>query len=320
MITIEKILKNYALMVLDGAFATELERRGLNIKDPLWSAKVLLEDPDVIGEVHYDYLQSGADCVITSSYQATIEGFTRRGLSQEEAYKLIQLSVHIAKNARDHFWSQERHRGNRPKPLVAASVGPYGAYLADGSEYLGEYTINENQLKEFHRLRMKALIEAEPDILACETIPCLSEARALATLLKEFPGTYAWMSFSAKDGEHISSGEKIAECAKVLDAYEQIVAIGVNCTSTEYIVELIAQIQKGTNKPIIVYPNSGEHYDVATKTWEGQIHCTSFAQNAIDWYNQGARIIGGCCRTSPKDIEEIAIWRQKKRASGTRFA
>ncbi|MFZ5967833.1 MAG: homocysteine S-methyltransferase [Bacillota bacterium] len=305
---ITNILSTFPIMILDGAFSTELERRGCDINDSLWSAKILMEDPDIIGQVHYNYFSAGADCAITASYQATLEGFMRRGLSEAEAYNLIQLSVQIATKVRDTFWEAAENRINRPKPLVAASVGPYGAFLADGSEYRGNYSLNEEDLIAFHRPRMKALIEANPDVLACETIPCMTEANAIARLLKEFPGVYAWISFSAKDGLHISSGESIAECAAQLDSYEQIAAIGVNCTAPQYIESLIGEIKKGTTKPIIVYPNSGEQYDPQTKTWHGPSSGSSYGHSALSWYKHGARLIGGCCRTTPEDIRAIAAW------------
>jgi homocysteine S-methyltransferase len=188
---IASILDRYPALVIDGALATELERRGCDLKDELWSAKILLEQPEIIKQVHYDYFNAGADCAITASYQASIEGFAKRGLNEKEAIALIQKSVKLATQARDEFWADEFNRIGRYKPFVAASVGPYGAFLADGSEYRGSYGLTEKELIDFHRPRMKALIEAGADILACETIPALIEAQALAKLLKEFPNTTA---------------------------------------------------------------------------------------------------------------------------------
>lgn len=305
---IKNILDNYPLMILDGAFSTELERRGCDLNDPLWSAKILMENPEAIAAVHEDYFNAGADCAITASYQATYEGFMNRGLSEEAAGELIKLSVRIAVDVRDRFWADNGNRVNRPKPLVAASVGPYGAYLADGSEYRGDYDLNEEQLMVFHRKRLQTLVSAEPDVLACETIPCLSEARAFARLMEESPGVYGWVSFSARDGAHINSGERIEDCARTLDKYGQIAAIGVNCTAPEHMTAIISEMKKGTDKPIILYPNSGEHYDARTKTWHGCSSGLCYGDNAKLWYEKGARIIGGCCRTTPDDIRGIASW------------
>ncbi|QDY84746.1 homocysteine S-methyltransferase [Paenibacillus polymyxa] len=308
---IQRILNKFQLIVLDGAMATELERYGHDLNDSLWSAKILYEHPDSIKRVHRDYFEAGADCAITASYQATVEGYVQRGLSENEALKLIQSSVQIAVQARDEFWADvtaTASQQTRPKPLVAASVGPYGAFLADGSEYRGDYKLSEEQLMEFHRPRMKALIEAGADILACETIPCMVEARAIARLLKEFPGTYAWISFSAKDEQHISNGESIAACAKWLNEHEQVAAVGINCTLPKFIPSLIHEIHSHTDKPVVVYPNLGEEYDPVTKTWQGHTCTETFGQSARQWYEAGARMIGGCCRTQPQDIREIVAW------------
>lgn len=305
---IASVLNDQAALVIDGALATELERRGFDLKDELWSAKILLEQPEAIKHLHYDYFKAGADCAITASYQATIEGFTKRGLNKKEAVDLIQKSVKLAIEARDVFWSDESNRIGRSKPFIAASVGPYGAFLADGSEYRGNYGLTENELMDFHRPRMKALIEADADILACETIPSLIEAEALAKLLKEFPNTMAWFSFSARDEKHISEGQAFADCVRELEDNAQIAAIGINCTSPKYISSLIREAKKATEKPVLVYPNSGETYDAANSDWQGNPVYESFGEEAREWYNAGARMIGGCCRTKPKDIQVIASW------------
>ena len=309
--SIEQILSEYSLMILDGAFSTELERRGCDLNDALWSAKVLMENPELIGAVHEDYFKAGADCAITASYQATYEGFMKRGLTKQEAKDMIQLSVEIAVKVRDDFWGNPANRKNRPKPLVAASVGPYGAFVADGSEYRGNYGLTKEQLEDFHRERMATLIEAGPDILACETIPCLVEAQAIVNVLEEHPDVFAWISFSAKDGEHINSGERMEDCARWLDAHPQVAAIGVNCTAPEFMESLIVEIRKGTNKPIIVYPNSGEQYDAESKTWHGSSTGLCYGDAAKHWFEKGAQLIGGCCRTTPEDIHNIALWGRK---------
>lgn len=308
-------------LVIDGALATELERRGYDLKDSLWSAKILLEQPDAIKQVHFDYFQAGADCAITASYQATIEGFAKRGLNEKEAIVLIQKSVKLAIEARDEFWNDESNRAGRLKPFIAASVGPYGAFLADGSEYRGGYGLTEKELMDFHRPRMRVLIEAVADpstgsgqaFLACETIPCLIEAQAIAKLLKEFPNITAWVSFSARDEKHISEGQVFADCVKQMEDNPQIVAIGINCTSPKYISSLIREAKKATNKPILVYPNSGETYDATKHDWDGNPVYESFGEQAREWYSAGARLIGGCCRTTPEDIRVIASWARSSR-------
>jgi len=311
---VASILNDFPALVIDGALATELERRGCDLKDDLWSAKILLEQPEIIRQVHLDYFIAGADCAITASYQATVEGFAKRGLNESEAIELIQRSVGLAIQARDEFWSDLANRAGRAKPFVAASVGPYGAFLADGSEYRGDYGLNENELMDFHRPRMKALIEAGAEILACETIPCLIEAQALARLLEEFPDTTAWFSFSARDEKHISEGQVFADCVKQLEDQPQIAAIGINCTSPNYIPSLILEARKVTEKPVLVYPNSGETYDAEKNDWNGDPVFDSFGVQARGWYETGARLIGGCCRTTPDDIRVIASWARSPRS------
>ncbi|HEX6033074.1 MAG TPA: homocysteine S-methyltransferase, partial [Anaerolineales bacterium] len=305
---ISTILEGYPALVIDGALATELERRGCDLKDDLWSARVLLEQPEIIRQVHLDYFKAGADCAITASYQATIEGFIKRGLSQNEAVALIQKAVKLAIEARDAFWADPINHAGRDKPFVAASVGPYGAFLADGSEYRGNYGLSEKDLMDFHRPRMRALIDAGADLLACETIPSLIEARAIVKLLREFPSISAWVSFSARDEKHVSEGQLLVDCVKELEGHPQIVAIGVNCTSPKYIPSLIGEAKQATDKPILVYPNSGETYDAEKNSWNGNPLLDSFGMRAREWYEAGARLIGGCCRTTPEDIRVIASW------------
>ena len=302
---IEERLARQDVIVLDGAFATELEARGFSVNDALWSAKALFERPDLVREVHLDYLRAGADVVTSASYQATVEGFVKRGFTKEEAAALIQKSVRLAQEARDLYLAERGADG--AVPLVAASVGPYGAYLADGSEYRGDYDIDEDALTTFHAERLALLAAAEPDILACETLPCLVEAHAIVRALREkrvdIP---AWFSFSCRDGAYISEGTEIAECARFLDGVPEAAAIGLNCTAPQYVEELIRAIRSETAKPIVVYPNSGEHYDATDQSWHGTAE--DFGTTAQRWYAAGARLIGGCCRTTPREIAGIAAW------------
>jgi homocysteine S-methyltransferase len=301
-------------MILDGALATELERRGADLRDPLWSAKLLVEQPDLISAVHRDYFEAGADLATTASYQATFEGFAARGIDAPQASRLMQAAVGLARRARDEFWSVTSNRIERRRPLIAASVGPYGAMLADGSEYRGHYDVSDASLRDFHRRRLEVLATAGADLLACETIPSLREAIALVEALREFPTAVAWISFSCRDGEHTNEGQAIAECATRLNDCTQIVAIGVNCTAPVYIRSLLRHLRSRTDKPLIAYPNLGEHYDATAKHWHGTPGASgtpgaaSFAAQARTWFEHGARLIGGCCRTTPDDIRAIKDW------------
>lgn len=305
---IAAILRDYPTVILDGALATELERRGCDLRDPLWSAKVLLEAPELIRQVHADYFLAGADCATTASYQATFAGLARRGLAPTEAAALLQRSVGLACEARAAFWADPAHRVGRPYPFVAASIGPYGAFLADGSEYRGDYGLSAAELIAFHRPRIAALLAGGAELLACETIPCLLEAQALVQLLAEFPTASAWISFSARDGAHTHHGERLTDCAAWLDHYSQVAAVGVNCTAPAFVPDLIRAMRSVTAKPIVVYPNSGERYDPASRSWQGRSVDVRFAADARDWYAAGARLIGGCCRTTPAHIRAVAAW------------
>jgi homocysteine S-methyltransferase len=203
-------LEQQKAMILDGGLATTLEERGFDLDDDLWSARVLLEDPEAISEVHGDFLAAGADVIITATYQATISGLARRGLDFNQAREQLELAVRLAVTARDNFWSAPAKHLNRLRPLVAASVGPYGAYLADGSEYAGSYGLAAAELLEFHRDRWNILAAGPADLLACETLPCLEEAAVLLELLQATPDRWAWFSFSCRNGSELSDGTPFA--------------------------------------------------------------------------------------------------------------
>jgi homocysteine S-methyltransferase len=294
-------------LILDGGMATELERRGAVLDDFLWSAKILAEQPELIRQVHLDYFLAGADVATTSSYQATFEGFARCGLSRKEAEILFRRSVELAREARDIFWDDSANRVGRVRPLVAASVGPYGAFLADGSEYRGDYGLTLSELMDFHRPRMEALIDSNPDLLAFETVPCQLEGEALLRSLEEFPGINAWLSFSCRDEAHVCHGETLSDCASMTGDHPQIVAVGVNCTPPHFVEALLRSARPFTQKPLLCYPNSGEKWDPTHHCWLQDGLPVDFGELAARWYDAGARLIGGCCRTGPEDIARIRV-------------
>lgn len=304
---IQPFIDQFGVFILDGGLATQLEASGANLGDDLWSARLLMDDPALIRRVHAAYLWAGADCVITSTYQATVRGFQTRGLAEQEAEQLIRLSVQLALDERNAFWDSLtlEERALRLRPLVAASVGPYAAFRADGSEYTGAYDLDEGGLAEFHRRRWHILVDSDADLLACETIPNFTEARALASLLAETPDRYAWFSFSCCDGKHISDGTPIADCVAYLDQFERVAAVGVNCTAPRYIPSLIDEIREVSEIPVIVYPNSGETYDVKEHRWTGESAPAEFGTMSREWRKLGAASIGGCCRTTPEHIRQI---------------
>lgn len=302
---IRPYLEGPGCMVIDGGLASELEYSGFDLRDELWSARLLAEAPEAILDVHTSYLEAGADCIISASYQATIESFVDRGATEKAAEEYIRLAVRLAVTARDGFWEQAADQQNRLRPLVAASVGPYGAYLANGSEFTGDYDLDEGGLVEFHRRRWEILCSSGADLLACETIPSADEARALARLLTNTPDTHAWFSFSCRDGEHISDGTPIIECVRELATIPRVVAVGVNCTAPVHISSLVRNIRAVTQTPIVVYPNSGESWDADRKCWSGSADPRAFAAKGRVWRDDGAQLLGGCCRTRPDDIRRL---------------
>lgn len=299
-------LQGDGVLILDGALATELERRGADLRDPLWSAKMLVDDPALIRQIHHDYYLAGADVVTSASYQATFEGFARRGLGHDEAARLMNLSVELAMAARDAFWEEPAHRIGRQTPLVAASVGPYGAYLTGGAEYTGDYGLTLQELIDFHGPRLELLARSGADLLACETVPSLLEIEALVSLLRELPDVHAWLSCSCKDGEHLCHGEPLRDVVHIANMCEQVVAVGVNCTAPQWVESLLLSVRSIAKKPLLVYPNRGEGWDAVAHCWIGGSGVTEFGEMARRWYGAGARLIGGCCRTTPADIAAMA--------------
>lgn len=301
---INALLKQKKHIIVDGALASELQRRGCDLNDSLWSAKVLIEQPELIRQVHYDYFSAGADCTITASYQATPLGFAKKGITLDQSIKLIKTSVELAKQAKWQYLDETKQNKTL---LIAGSVGPYGAYLANGSEYTGDYQLPESEFIDFHYDRIKALVDAKVDLLACETLPSFAEIKALTKLLEKFPIVTSWFSLTLKDANHLSDGTPLPLVIEYLNHCQQVVSIGINCIALESVTAALESLQKLTQKPLIVYPNSGEQYDPTTKQWHKNHHhdCT-FANQLPLWTELGATLIGGCCQTTPSDITEIA--------------
>jgi homocysteine S-methyltransferase len=290
-----RILEEHGTVVLDGGLATELERRGADLKDPLWSAKVLVEDPDAIAEMHMAYFDAGADVAISASYQATFEGFAGRGIDRTDAATLMRRSVELAREVA----GVER--------LVAGSIGPYGAMLGNGAEYTGDYDKDEDELVEFHVPRLEALAEAGPDVFAVETIPSFAEACALVRALEKVPEIPAWVSFSCRDGRHICDGTSIESAVEVVTTAPGVVAVGVNCTSPLHVERLVETISAMTMKPVVCYPNRGSFWDPMRKTWTDPPRQDARPPlRPLAWKEAGASLIGGCCGTTPEDIAAAA--------------
>lgn len=321
--------------VLDGGFATELERRGVPIDGPLWSARALEEAPQAVLAVHTSYLQAGAQVLLTGSYQVSAMGFRAVDAAPAGARPAIaqQFMAHqamiyqsmaratpetLAANALRRsvdLAAQARALHGRSGVLVAASLGPYGAALANGAEYTGQYGFASGAdqhaaLVAFHAERIAVLAETEADLLAFETVPSLAEAHAIVEALAHWPQVSAWVSFTCRDAEHTAHGERLQACCAALDTYAQVSAVGVNCTAPHLIQALLGQMRARTQKPLIVYPNSGEPWDAAAHRWLPRTTvatATAYGGLAQTWFAAGAQLVGGCCRTGPDEVRAVAV-------------
>ncbi|XP_052784245.1 homocysteine S-methyltransferase YbgG-like [Mya arenaria] len=294
--------------VLDGGTATELVRLGHSSidGDALWSARLLYSHPDVVKQVHKNFLEAGSNLAVTTSYQASVGGFMEHlHITNSEAIELIQRSVHLARNACDEV---AQSQGTAPG-LVAGSVGPYGACLLDGSEYTGAYmdALSDEEILEWHKPRLQALVSAGVDLVAIETIPSQREAELLVRLIEqEFPDSKAYVTFSCKNETEVCHGEQFRDAVASVSSSTNVEAVGLNCTAPQYVTPLLKSIQGlKLQKPIIVKPNSGESW-THHAGWAGRDSVQEFSSLVSEWVEHGATWIGGCCRVYPEDIRKIA--------------
>ncbi|MFE1550678.1 homocysteine S-methyltransferase [Streptomyces sp. NPDC058718] len=324
-------------LVLDGGLSNQLEAQGCDLSDALWSARLLADGPEQIEAAHAAYVRAGARVVTTASYQATFEGFARRGLSRAETARLLARSVELARAAAErvgeeggqkarqearreavegvghdagegagqavgHEGGREGGREGGEEVWVAASVGPYGAMLADGSEYRGRYGLSVRELERFHRPRVEVLAAAGPDVLALETVPDEDEAEALLRAV-DGCGVPVWLSYTVEGGR-TRAGQELAEAFAVVAGNDQVVAVGINCCDPAEAGAAVELAVAVTGKPAVVYPNSGERWDAAGRGWRGG--ATFDPSRAVAWAGAGARLIGGCCRVGPPGIAALA--------------
>jgi homocysteine S-methyltransferase len=296
------------VLVTDGGLATELEARGHDLSDALWSARLLMDAPQEITAAHVAFFRAGAVIATTASYQASFDGFAASGLTRAEAARLMRRSVELAQAARAELAGDgpvgDGSVDDGTERWVAASVGPYGATLADGSEYRGRYGLSIAELVAFHRPRLEVLAEAGPDVLALETVPDADEAEALMTAIGGV-GIPAWLSYSIR-GERTRAGQPLAEAFAVARDVPEVVAVGVNCCDPSDVTRAVTVAAEVTGKPVIVYPNSGENWDAQRRAWAGRpMFLMSLSWQPEQWIGAGARIVGGCCRVRPADIADI---------------
>jgi homocysteine S-methyltransferase len=284
------------VVVLDGGLATQLEAQGHDLSDDLWSARLLRDEPAAILQAHQTFFRAGASVATTASYQASFDGFAAQGIDRAEAADLMRRSVELAQTARAQVAGDGRRR------WVAASVGPYGAMLADGSEYRGRYGLSAHELAAWHRPRMELLAEAGADVLALETVPDVIEGEALVTALSGL-GVDAWLTYTIRAGR-TRAGQPLEEAFAVAATVPEVVAVGVNCCDPGDVAAAIATAAAVTHKPVIVYPNSGEVWDAPARSWVGEPGFDP--ELARSWAAAGASMIGGCCRVRPQDIAALA--------------
>lgn len=274
-------------VVIDGGLSTALGLLGHDLAHPLWTARLLADRPEAIVEAHRLFVEAGAELVISASYQASIDGFLAAGATTAAAAKLLGLSTALARSA---------------GVPVAASIGPYGASLADGSEYRGAYPLSVPRLTRWHEARFDLLVESAPDLLAVETIPCVDEVLALRPLLVSSP-IEAWVSFTCISGGRLASGEDLAAAVEVVADLRPVVAVGVNCTHPSDVTAALARIREVCDLPLVAYPNAGGVWDAGAAGWVGER--VEWIGMVTDWLELGARIVGGCCGCGPDDVRRL---------------
>ena len=278
-------------VIIDGGLSTALTEQGYDLTHPLWTARLLTENPDAIVAAHMAFLDAGAEVLITSSYQASVDGFMSNGATTDEARTLLQSTTSLARQA-----------ACGRSAVVAASVGPYGAVLADGSEYRGDYSLSNGELVVFHRDRVRLLAETEPDWWACETVPTAAEAVAMGLALSAVRRLPTWMTFTCRSASHTFGGDRIEDAIAAALSACDLSAVGVNCTAPGFVPELLERIRRVTDLPLVAYPNSGQSWDATNKVWRGDPGATDV--NA--WIAAGAEYVGGCCGVGPTELAHLA--------------
>lgn len=288
--------------LLDGAMGTELDARGVGTAQELWSALALMEAPETVAAVHDSYLRAGARVITTNSYQATVPGLVRAGLDEQDAGEVIASSARLALEAAGRLQARTGQQA-----VVAGSLGPYGAYLADGSEYTGRYGLDAPGLQSVHLPRIEALAGQGVRVFAIETQPRLDEARWLAEAVRQVvPDSQCWVSFQVSDADHLADGTPLARAGAWAGDAAGVVAVGVNCLPPQTVRPALKVLAEVTDKPLVAYPNCGDRYDPVSKTWTAAGTAGRFTALAPAWVEAGARLVGGCCRTTPADTAVLA--------------
>ena len=280
------------IVILDGGFGTTVEQFGYDVKHELWSSNLIQSNPEAVYKVHKAFVDSGAEIILTNTYQASVQSFLNIGIDRATACTYLATAVELATRA----------AGNRA--IVAGSLGPYGAMLGNGSEYTGHYEETEADYIQYHKERLDILIEAGISVFAFETIPNIEEIKAVRTLLLDYPSIETWISVTLKDHDHLSDGTPLEAVIEVVNEIENVLAFGVNCTSVNVIDAAVDKLITLSAKPLILYPNSGRQYDAVHKVWIDR-EDASLVEAAPRWKEKGVKIIGGCCQVGPGEIKEL---------------
>ncbi len=283
--------------VLDGGLSTQLEAAGYDLRDELWTARLLVDAPEAVVAAHRSFVDAGAEVLITASYQASLEGLVRAGCTAGEARAAIVGSTALAR------------AGASPGVIVAASLGPYGAVLGDGSEYRGRYAISDTELGDFHAGRLELLAASEPDLIAIETMPSAREVEIVLRLLAEYPRLRAWVAMTGGDGRHVWAGDSVESVAAVVGANAQVVGIGVNCVAPAIVSTMLRRLRGVSNLPLVAYPNHGRAWDGAEHRWIGDDTEPDLGELVGEWVEIGARLIGGCCGYGSTMVRTLAAIR-----------
>lgn len=296
---IKEWAKQQNSIVIDGAMSLGLEERDVNLNNKLWTASAIGYYPEKIKAVHQSYFDEGANVAIVSTYQASVQGYLDQGYSVDEAKALIKRAVKLADAARRDSDSSQ------PK-FLAGAIGPYGAYLADGSEYRGDYELSDDAYRDFHRGRIEVLINEGCDLLAIETQPSYQEIKVILDLLADFKDIPVWVSCTLKDEKTLSDGTPFDKVQTLLEENPQVIAYGANCIAPELVTPFLEQVKPNTHKDLVIYPNSGASYSPEVKEWDNTPHShQTFADYTKQWHDQGAKWIGGCCCTSEPEVRDI---------------
>ncbi|UTH14192.1 homocysteine S-methyltransferase [Macrococcus equipercicus] len=287
----DKLMQDITL--LDGGFGTTVEQFGYDVKHPLWSSNLIKHQPEAVYQVHKAFVDSGADIILTNTYQAAVPSFLNSGLTRDDAVYYLQQAVTLAR------------RAATDQTIVAGSLGPYGAMLGNGAEYTGDYEVTAEDYIHYHQERLDILIAAGITVFAFETIPNLEEIKAIKTLLADYTDIECWLSITLKDSAHLSDGTKLEEACNVVNTIKNVSVFGVNCTSVKVIDAALEGLLRDSKHPLILYPNGGRTYDAEKKIWIDQ-EDSSLVEAAVRWKEQGVKIIGGCCQVGPEEIGELS--------------